>query len=134
MISVTHVDGDRLRIETRGHEWFADQPRADGGSDTAPTPTEHFVASLGACVAFYAERFLRRHELSTQGLRVTCDYTWAENPHRIGRIDVGVDVPGLPQARRQAFTRVVEHCTVHNSLLYPAEVRIGLKTGETAAA
>ena len=134
MITATHIAGDRLRIEIRGHELFADQPVEDGGDDTAPTPTERFVSSLAACVAFYAERFLRRHSLPTGGLTVTCDYGWAENPHRVGAIEVKVAAPEIPPARRAAFQRVIERCTVHNTLEHPPLVLIRLTSSQTAAA
>ena len=134
MITVDYEGRDRLRIEARGHRLYTDQPIADGGEDTAPTPTELFVAALGACVAFYAERFLRRHALSTDGLKVACDYAWAEDPHRVGEISVVVEAPGLTPARREAFSRVIDHCTVHNSLLHPPAVRVTVTDARTAAA
>lgn len=62
-LAVTHVSGDRFAIQVRGHRLVVDQPVADGGQDAGPTPTELFAASLAACVGFYAERFLRRHDL-----------------------------------------------------------------------
>jgi len=62
-IAVTHVSGDRFAIQVRGHRLVVDQPVADGGQDAGPTPTELFVGSLAACVAFYARRFLARHDL-----------------------------------------------------------------------
>jgi putative redox protein len=134
MITVTYGGGDRLRIDVRGYVLGADQPVEDGGEDTAPTPTELFVASLAACVAFYAERFLRRHKLSTEGLKVSCAYGWAENPHRVGEIDLTVEAPGITAGKNEAFTRVIEHCTVHNTLEHPPEVRIRVASGETVAA
>lgn len=134
MITVTYVGRDRLRVETRGHIAYADQPVEDGGEDTAPTPTEMFVAGLATCVAFYAERFLRRNGMSTDRLRVTCDYRWAENPHRVGDIEVSVAAPGLTAAKRDAFSRVIEHCTVHNSLLHPPDVHLRLVGERDAAA
>jgi putative redox protein len=129
MIAVTYAGGDRLRIDVRGHELSADQPVRDGGEDTAPTPTELFLASLTACVAFYAERFLRRHQLSTEGLRVSCEYGWATNPSRVGEIDLAVEAPGVTAAKREAFTRVIEHCTVHNTLEHPPALRIRVESG-----
>jgi putative redox protein len=134
MIAVTYAGGDRLRIDVRGHELGADQPVEDGGEDTAPTPTELFLASLTACVAFYAERFLRRHTLSTQGLKVSCAYGWAANPNRVGEIDLTVEAPGITAAKREAFMRVIEHCTVHNTLEHPPEVRIRIAAQDTVAA
>jgi putative redox protein len=134
MIAVTHAGGDRLRVDVRGHVLLTDQPVEDGGEDTAPTPTEMFVSSLAACVAFYAERFLRRHGLPTEGLKVTADYQWAENPHRVGEIVLNVEVPGLTEVKRAAFERVIEHCTVHNTLSVPPVVRVNLAPAEVATA
>lgn len=133
-IIVSHETGDRLRIETRGHELFTDQPIEDGGDDSAPTPTELFVAGLASCVAFYAERFLRRHGLSADGLKVSCRYRWADDPHRVGEIDLEVDAPGLSPQKREAFIRVIDHCTVHNSLVRPPAVRIAVASTRAAVA
>jgi putative redox protein len=132
-IRVEHQGRDRLLIRTRGHELRSDQPVEDGGDDSAPTPTELFVASLAACVAFYAQRFLRRHEMSTEGLVVTCGYTWAANPTRIGAIDLSVEAPTLPAELRPAFSRVIDHCTVHNTLRQPPEVRMRIAPAHAVA-
>ncbi len=134
MITVAHEGGDRLRIGVRGHEVIADQPLVDGGADSGPTPTELFVASLAACIAHYAQRFLRRHGLPTEGLRVSCDYSWASNPHRVGAIDLVVTAPGLVDAKREAFSRVIEHCTVHTSIANPPAIKIRMSEQRTAAA
>ena len=131
-VVVTYAGGDALQIMARGHELLSDQPVEDGGADTAPTPTEIFIAGLGACVAFYAERFLRRNALSTDGMKVECTYLWAESPHRVGEIELLVEAPGLTDAKRAAFSRVIEHCTIHNTLLQPPAVRIVVGSSQTA--
>jgi putative redox protein len=134
-IRVDYEEGDRLLITTRGHVLVSDQPVEDGGEDSAPTPTELFLSGLAGCVAFYAERFLRRNGLSTAGLRVTCTYRWASNPNRVGAIDLEVTAPSLTAERREAFTKVIDHCTVHNTLRQPPEVRITVPaSGGVAAA
>jgi putative redox protein len=133
-VTASYMSGDRLVMEVRGHSVFADQPVGDGGDDTAPTPTELFIASLAGCIGFYAERFLRRSQLSTAGLKVTCEYGWAENPHRVGRIAVIVDAPGLTSERQAAFRRVIDHCTVHNTLAHPPEIRIEVAPASVSAA
>jgi putative redox protein len=134
MITVDYQDGDRLRVKIRGHELSTDQPRQDGGGDTAPTPTELFLGGLAACVAFYAERFLRRNGLPAAGLRVSCAYSWAENPHRVGEIQLAVDAPGLTLDKRASFERVVERCTVHNTLEHPPAIALRVSGAQTAVA
>jgi len=123
-VSVRHLGGDRLGIRVRGHRLESDQPVESGGGDTAPTPTELFLAGLAGCVAFYAERFLRRHGLDPEGLAVSCEHTWASYPTRVGEIDLTVDAPSLTPERYEAFCRVIEHCPVHDTLRQPPEVRL----------
>ena len=134
MITVAYENGDRMRVGVRGHEVVVDQPVTEGGADAGPTPTELFVASLAACTAHYAQRFLRRHGLSTEGLRVSCDYSWAEHPHRVGSIDLVVTAPGLVEAKREAFSRVIDRCTVHTSITNAPTIHLRMSGWRTAAA
>jgi putative redox protein len=131
---VRHEDGDRFEVLVRGHRLVIDQPVMDGGTDAGPTPTELFVAGLASCVGFYAERFLRRHGLPSEGLRVDSTFAFAEDrPARVASITLGVHVPGLPASRREALLAVIEHCTVHNSIRTAPCVRIELDPDDLAA-
>lgn len=126
-VRVDHEEGDRFRIGVRQHVLEVDQPEGDGGTDAAPTPTELFVASLASCVAFYARRYLSRHDLPTVGLAVTATFTMADRPARVGEINLAVTVPdGVPEERRAALLAVASHCTVHNTLEQPPQVTIDL--------
>jgi putative redox protein len=128
-MDVRFVAGEAYEITVRGHQFVVDQPADAGGQDTAPTPTELFVASLAACVAFYAGRYLTRHGYSRDGLAVSAGYGMADDrPARVGDIHLAVHVPaGLPPERWAALRAVVSHCTVHNSLASPPPVTIDLR-------
>jgi len=123
------VAGEVYEVTVRGHRLVVDQPADVGGQDSAPTPTELFVASLASCVAFYAGRFLTRHGYSRDGLAVSAEYEMAsDRPARVSSISLRVRVPaGLPPQRRAALRAVVSHCTVHNSLASPPSVTIDLQ-------
>ena len=127
-LSVTHQAGDQFQLQVRGHRLTCDQPSADGGTDQGPTPTELFVASLAACVGFYARRFLARHDLDTAGLRVQVAFTMSpDRPARVATITLRLLLPQpLAEHRRRAMLALVEHCTVHNSIRTPPEVRVTL--------
>lgn len=128
LVRVEHCEGDVFEIASGGHVLRVDQPVDAGGTGTAPTPTELFVAGLASCVAFYARRYLARHALSTRGLSVTAAYDLAERPTRVGEVRITLSVPdGVPEERRAALLAVASHCTVHNSLVQPPDVRIGLE-------
>lgn len=125
-VEVHHKGGDLFEIVARQHVLYVDQP-SDAGEDSAPTPTELFVASLAACVAFYVRRFLTRHELPTDGLAVRAAFTFAERPARVGEVRLSIQVPdGVPDDRRGALLAVASHCTVQNSLERPPDVNIEL--------
>ncbi|GAB2909422.1 OsmC family protein [Streptomyces heilongjiangensis] len=128
-IEVVHVERDAYAVDVRGHHLQVDQPPEAGGTDTAPTPTELFAASLATCVAFYAGRYLHRHGLPGSGLRVRAEFTMAaDRPARVASLRlVIVPPPGLPEGRRAALLAVASHCTVHNTLRRPPEIDIELE-------
>jgi uncharacterized OsmC-like protein len=127
-LSVAHQTADRFELQVRSHRLVCDQPLAEGGGDQGPTPTELFVASLAACVAFYARRFLARHDLASGGLRVDADFTMStDRPARVDTITLRLDIPQpLEENRRRALLAVVDHCTVHNSIRTPPNVHVTL--------
>lgn len=124
-VHVAHRGGDRFDITVRGHVIRVDQPVSDGGEDTGPTPTELFIASLASCVAFYARRYLNRHDLPTEGLAVEADFRMGSRPARVAQIEVRLTVPAnIPVERRDALLAVASHCTVHNSLTTAPEILV----------
>jgi putative redox protein len=128
LLDVRFVAGEAYEVALRGHRVMVDQPVDAGGEDSAPTPTELFVASLATCVAFYAGRYLTRHGLSRDGLGVSVDFDMAtDRPARVAAIRLSVRVPAdFPAERRSGLAAVVSHCTVHNSLTTPPDVTIDL--------
>jgi uncharacterized OsmC-like protein len=127
-IEVLAVGGDRYIIGVRDHAVVVDQPVDVGGQDIGPTPTELFVASLASCVAFYAGRYLRHHDIEPDGFSVRAGYQMAdEGPGRVAEVDLAVTVPAdFPEDRVAGLISAVRHCTVHNSLRRPPEVRIAV--------
>lgn len=124
-IESSWVAGDRYTIDVRGHHLLVDQPVDLGGEDLAPTPIELFVASLGACIAYYGGRFLARHGIDRTGLRVVTEFELTTAPNRVGTIHVEVVPPeNMPENLRPALRAVVSRCTVHNSLEFKPQVTI----------
>lgn len=136
MIEIAHQSGDRFTVRIRGHELVTDQPADAGGDDAGPTPTELFVAGLASCVAFYAGRFLRRHADASVPFSVACSYDMsADRPARVASVRLTMNVPtALPDDVRDGLLRAAEHCTVHNSLRTPPDVRISVRDAMPADA
>lgn len=124
---VVHREDDAFAVLVRDHVIHVDQPYSAGGTDAGPTPVELFVASLAACAAHYARRYLARHGLPATGLEVTAGYTMGPSvPPRVSHVDLRFRPPArLSDAELAGMMAAVERCTVHNSLLDPP--RIGLR-------
>lgn len=127
-VEAVGVRGDVYAITVRGHLLTVDQPVSEGGTDTGPTPVELLVAALAGCVAHYAGRYLDRHEIPRDGLRVTAGHTMAaDRPPRVASIALRLTVPALTPERAESLLAVVSHCTVHITLGQPPELSITLE-------
>jgi uncharacterized OsmC-like protein len=121
------IAGDAYEVRVRGHILAVDQPVPDGGTDTAPTPAELLVTSLTACVAHHAGRFLERHGVSREGLRIDTEFrVTSDRRPRVDRIRLRVHAPALPAGRREALRAAVSHCTVKNTLEKTPQIDIVL--------
>lgn len=127
-IFISHVGDSQFSVAIRSHELTVDQPHAAGGDDSGPTPTELFVSSLAACVAFYGRSFLHRRGLP-DAISVSAHWSMDLHPSRVTHIGLTVDAPGVPLDRRDAFRRAIEHCTVHNSLTERPQISFEVVSG-----
>jgi putative redox protein len=126
---ITLEGGLRFTADIRGHRVPTDQPVTVGGEDTAAMPLELLAASLGTCIALYAQQFCAVRGLPHAGMRVEVAWETAKGPKRISRFDVKVILPGdLPDDYRPALERAVRTCPVHNTLQHPPEMTVELLT------
>jgi putative redox protein len=124
-ITVTWDGGVHFTADIRGHKVAVDQPRQGGGEDTAPMPLELVPAALGTCVAFFVQQFLTRRGLDAGGMEIQVFSAGADNPHRIGHLEVTVAVPrGIPEQYREAVRRAAESCTVHHTLSHKPGISV----------
>jgi putative redox protein len=126
-LRVTWQADDRFDIQLREHTITVDQPEVVGGGDVGPTPTELFVAGLASCVAFYARRYLRRHDIGAEGLEVTTTYRMGAQPARVAAVDMEIQLPAeLSPNRRAGLLAQATHCTVHNTIMHTPDIAITL--------
>jgi len=128
MMKVTLVENVKFEAECRGHRVTLDQPVEDGGADAGMTPVELFIASLGSCVAYFATMFCQRRKIPPDGLAVELSWDWAEDPHRVGAIDVKITLSKKPSGKEKAgLLRMVKGCTVHNTMHHPPKIEFTIK-------
>lgn len=128
LVDVAFTGGESYEALVRGHRIVVDQPVADGGADSAPTPVELLAAALATCAAFYAGRYLSGRGYARDGLTVSAGFTMAaDRPARVSEIRLVVTPPaGLPSQRRPALRAAATHCTVHNTLVSEPSLTVEL--------
>lgn len=67
--------GYHTSITARNHTFHADSPIEDGGTDTAPTPEEMLLGSLGACAAITAKMYANRKGWPLVDVEIEMDVT-----------------------------------------------------------
>jgi len=105
------------------HEGFTiptDQPARDGGTNTAPSPFDLFLASIGTCAGFYALRFCQERGIETDGLSVSLVPERDEAKKRLSRVRIEIRLPkGFPEKYRAAILRAADQCSVKRHVLEP---------------
>ena len=119
-----------VAVEARHKEFTirCDQPVSAGGANSAPSPFDLFLASLGNCAGFFALRFCQQRQLPTEGLRLTMDTEWDPERHRLSRVLITIHLPeGFPEKYRAAIIRATDQCTVKRSIFDPPEFEVATR-------
>ena len=133
-VKVSHLGNVRFNIQSRSHSILCDQPVDNGGDDTAMTPPELMLASLGSCAAFYAVQYLKMRNLADSGVEVSVTAEKLKSPARLGNFKIHVEYPVvLDHDHTEGLMRSVKHCLIHNTLLVTPEIEIELAAKEPAA-
>ncbi len=97
-----------------------DQPAIGGGNDSAPTPFDTFLASIGTCAGIYVLGFCRQRGLPTEDIRLTQK---TEVDPATGMVtQVGIEIhlpPDFPEKYKGAVIRSAEQCKVKKHMEHP---------------
>jgi putative redox protein len=106
----------RQGVEIRKHSVAADEPKAHGGDDSAPSPQELLAASLASCTAITMEMYAERKGWDLGDVTVDVDYEPAQrgSPTRFTMV---VQFPKeLPEDQRERLMQIGAKCPVHRVL------------------
>jgi putative redox protein len=70
-IKITFPGGEKVNAEINSRVIPTDQPVESGGTGTAPSPFDYFLASLGTCAGIYVLSFCQQRQIATEGLGLT---------------------------------------------------------------
>lgn len=91
---------------------------------SAPSPFALFLASIGACAAYYVQVFCRKRGIPTDAIRVV-QRTHASSSGMVEQVDLTVELPAdFPEHYRAAAIRSADQCTVKKHLEHPPRIEI----------
>jgi putative redox protein len=115
-IVVTRDTGRKMRhvVTIGAHSFAVDEPEANGGEDTGPTPHDIYDSALGACKALTTLWYARRKQIPLDAIRVVVERDDSQERQGTYRLAVTMELGGaLSEAQRQDLLRVAAKCPVH---------------------
>jgi uncharacterized OsmC-like protein len=106
---------DRVRLTEVADAGF----EIESVADVALSPFHMLAGSMATCTASVLAAWAVGSGLDTAGLQIGLGWDYAEDPYRVGRIQMEIRWPDLPEGRRAAALRAAEHCTVTQTLRHP---------------
>lgn len=118
------VEGYAHDVELEGgHELRVDEPAAEGGADTGPSPTRLLAASLAGCIAITVEMYAQRKGWDVGAVEVDVEVGY-EGPVP-SSFEVGLKLPAeLDAEQRRRLLVIATKCPVHKVLAGKAHVSV----------
>jgi len=125
---ITFADNKKVDAHFRGFTVNSDQSLSGGGENTAPSPFELFLASIGMCAGFYVVSFCQSRSISTDNIKMTQTVIRNDTTHKVERINIDINLPlDFPEKYKDAVIKAAQSCSVKKFLDAPPEIKIAVK-------
>ncbi len=115
-LEITLPGGRRVDARIGHHVIHTDQPLDNGGSDTAGSPFEMFLASIGTCAGIFVQGFCAARKIPFENIRIRERVQLDEHGVLQG-VDLDIELPpDFPARYREAVVQVVEQCSVKKAI------------------
>lgn len=125
-MKITLTSEDSLRLEQTPGPMTIEA----GSPDRLYSPFHMLASGLAFCTYSILASWATTAKIAADRLVIDVAWTFADDPHRVGTIDLAFDWPELPPNRHAAARRVAELCTIHATLLHAPAITIRA-AGET---
>lgn len=126
-MKITLLSDDRIRLDGRPGPMTIEAESAE----MTYSPFHMLASSLATCTHSVLASWATNAKLPADDLILEVGWSFAEEPHRVGAMDVDIQWPSLPENRRAAAQRVADLCTVKVTLKNPPEVTTAVSDGKT---
>lgn len=111
------TDDYRTTVRSRGHTFYLDEPGELGGKDTAPTPYELLLGSLGACKAITVRMYANRKGWDLREVRLDLAHSRPNGRDGAEQIDISISFTGdLDEEQRARLKEIANKCPVQKTI------------------
>jgi ribosomal protein S12 methylthiotransferase accessory factor len=122
-MQINFPGGKRVSSTYKGFSVDTDQPKSEGGDDSAPEPYDLFLASIGTCAGVYIVYFCESRDIPTADMKMTLRFDRNEKTNLMETIAIDIHLPpGFPPKYHKAVIRAAQMCTVKRNLVHPPEI------------
>jgi len=120
MMEITFDGGKVVTAHSHGHIIKTDQPIDSGGGDSAPSPFELFLASIGTCAGIYVKSFCDNRKIPTENIKIIQRTEFSKETGLPVSITLDIQLPGdFPEKYKESVISVAELCKVKKSIANP---------------
>ena len=119
-------DNFTTSIQTKKHNFIADEPASIGGDDFGPSPYDYLSAGLAACTVMTLKMYAQRKKWDLQEVYVYITYSKkhsddllldVDKPTRIDHLQKGLKFIGnLDEKQKARLKEIASKCPVHKTL------------------
>lgn len=122
-MKITLLSDERIRLEGGAGPMTIEAESAE----MQYSPYHMLASSLATCTYSVLGSWATNAKLPTDDLALEVGWSFVEDPHRVGRMDLSIDWPSLPAERKAVAQRVAALCTVKKTFENPPEIATEVK-------
>lgn len=124
-IEISFGGNKKVNASVNGHIINTDQPQDSGGDNTAPTPYELFLASLGTCSAVFIKFYCDNRKIPADKIKIIQKTEFNKTTHLASKINFEIQFPSdFPKEHIEAVKNVAALCKVKKQLQAPPQFDI----------
>jgi putative redox protein len=119
-------DGDKVvTAHSHGHLIKTDQPISSGGTNSAPSPFELYLASIGTCAGIYVKSFCDNRKIPTDNIKIIQSTEFDKESGLPINITLDIQLPtDFPEKYKESVINVAELCKVKKSIAHPPVFKV----------
>jgi putative redox protein len=124
-MEITLDGGKMVTAHFKDHSIKTDQPVSFGGENSAPSPFDLFLASIGTCAGIYVKSFCDNRKIPTDKIRIIQTTEFEKQTGLPVNIKLDIKLPpDFPETYKEAVIKSAELCKVKKTIANPPVFKV----------